>query len=179
MRRLGLLAILLAYLAASSVLFAIGTVVPYAQLALYAGLESAGRGHDYLDVLGPIPRLGTPALVFVCRDLVAKPAENPVGKVDVGNAVGGGDVKAGDVRATDGPTAALKTLEACELSLLARGDSVDLALLGRQHAYLWAATKDSHHKDSALRYISRSNAASPRRADAATLNAQSLGLLSP
>jgi len=75
--------------------------------------------------------------------------------------------------------AALKTLKACEPSLLARGDSVDLALLGRQHAYLWTATKEAHHKDSALRYISRSAAASPRRADAAALNAQSLGLLSP
>jgi hypothetical protein len=179
MRRLSLLALLLAYLAASGVLFAIGTVVPYAQLALYAGLESAGRAHVYLDVQGPIPRLGTPALVFVCRDLVAKPAERPVDKVDVGNAVGGGDVKAEDVRATDGPKAALKTLKACEPSLLARGDSVDLALLGRQHAYLWTATKEAHHKDSALRYISRSAAASPRRADAAALNAQSLGLLSP
>ena len=169
MRRLGLLILLGAYVGAFALLFALASLVPYAQLSLYAGLDSSGRAGGYLDVRGPLAGLSTPALVYVCRDLLAKPAGAL--KSEVG--------KEGEMPERAAPDSAqmIKALKACQPSLLKRGDSVDLALLGRQHAYLWAATKDERHRQSAQLFILRSTAASPKRLDAAALNAQSLATL--
>ena len=172
MRRLGLLILLGAYVGAFALLFAFASLLPYAQLSLYAGLDSSGRAGEYLDLKGPLAGLSTPALVYVCRDLLAKPA----GALKSEGADAGVEGQRPE-RAAPASAQMLKALKACQPSLLTRGDSVDLALLGRQHAYLWAATKDERHRESAQLFILRSTAASPRRLDAAALNAQSLATL--
>jgi hypothetical protein len=163
--RIGLLLLLCAYVVVCALLFAYASLLSYAQLTLYAGLNSSGRAGAYLEVNGPLPEVSTPALVYVCRDLMGK----------VGDGVKLGE---GAVQAMPELTITLKNLKSCEPSLLMRGDSVDLALLGWHYAYLWAATKDERHRKSAFFYISRSNAASPRRSDTRSINAKSRDYLS-
>lgn len=161
LRRFGLLLLLGAYVVACALLFVYASVVPYAQLTLYAGLDASGRTDAYFDLKSPHLRLSTPALVQVCRDLMGKDSK----------------LVEGAAKSEAGPALSLKNLKTCEPSLLMRGDSVDLALLGRQHAYLWAATKEDIYRESALLFISRSNTASPRRSDAGAINAQSMNYL--
>ena len=163
--RIGMLILLGSYVVVCTLLFAYASLIPYAQLTLYAGLKSSGRAGAYLDLNGPLPEVSTPALVYVCRDLIGT----------VGDGV---NLAEGAVQAMPELTITLKNFKGCEPSLLMRGDSVDLALLGWYHAYLWVETKDERHRKSAFFYISRSNAASPSRSETKSINAKSSDYLS-
>ena len=57
-------------------LFAYASLVPYAQLTLYAVLDASGKAGAYFDSKVPLPGQSTPALVKVCWYLMGK--DSPV-----------------------------------------------------------------------------------------------------
>lgn len=134
----------------ATVLFALGSLLPYLQLYVYRVNLIENKPHNYFSINSSLLLQKTSALHYICKDTLNKIS------TDISN-----------------PETYKIILNQCEKIFSEKNDSLTYALLGKINAVTWQKSKEVRYLNSAQNYFGLAKQASPNNEKAMQIQKES------